>query len=112
MAKVSWYVICGDYLITVFLNFILIYINSVLFFHDNPNTVLFNSGFYKLNNIFTVFINMHLSVLEMFWTAFPLILLQHYYIQFEGEISVTVEKQTLKAHLYLWGGHPNSEKDI
>lgn len=35
MANVSQYVICGDYLITVFVNFMLIYINSILIILDN-----------------------------------------------------------------------------
>lgn len=42
--------------------------------------------------MFTVLINMPLSVLEIFWTVFPHVLLQHYYLQFEEEISVTLEK--------------------
>lgn len=52
------------------------YINSVFIILDNAGIYLILT-FNKLNK-FTIFINVHFSVLEMFWTVFAYILLQHY----------------------------------
>lgn len=83
--------------ITIFLNFILIYINSLFIILDIPGIYLI-LAFNKLNKL-TIFINAYLSVMEIFWTVFAHILLQHYNLQCEGQISVTPGNWALRTPL-------------
>lgn len=83
-----------------FLNFILIYINSIFIILESP-TIYLILAFNKLNK-FTIFIKVHLSLLETFWTVFAHILLQHYNLQCEAQISVTLVNWALRRPLCEW----------